>query len=805
MARKKQTTIRWEYGKLVNPTPAQLERDAASKHLYGHDLVEAVQEGRVTPAPPAAPPPGPQTFKVVGVGRPDIHATELVTGRAKYATDRYPTGTLFTAVLRSPYPHARVRSIDTSEAEKLEGVFAVITFKDVPRSPGARAVLTDEPSFVGEGVAAVAAIDESTAEEAVRRIKVEYEQLPFVLDAREALKPGAPLVRSDLKTNANRDPQFSYKRGDVNAGFAQADLIIEWKTQSQWEQHVAMEPHIVVAQWDRDDKLTIHTSSQYVHSMRDGIARILGMPQAKVRVISEFMGGGWGDKTGWYPYHIVAALLAKKAGRPVRYELTRKDVFLECNHNYPKYHELKLGFKRDGTLVAGWSRSWIPSGAWGARSNADDVESMLRLYKCPNWDVEGYAAATNTFVAGPLRSVGEPSGQYAIETAMNIAAEKLNMDPVELRLKNLEEQIDQVVNLPYSSCGIRQCIEQGAAAFDWKNRWKGWQRQRDLTKPVRGVGMMAFAANKGAKSAPMTAQCIIDRDGSARIICGAANIGSGQRTTFLMIASETLGIPIERLSISLPDTEYTTDTGVVAGSRATKSVGSAVQAACLEAKRQLLQNASRRMNVAVDDLDIVDGVIVQKSNPTNKLGIADAVAAGTVVVDQQVFQVSTAIVGNVSLPPPSGYSQKTFGAGFYEVEVDPTTGEVRVLDVVQVHDAGIIINPLAAENQVHGGIFHGMNKALTEEVIFDPPTGVPVNTNLDEYKLHMINKIPKSIKVLFVQTYDVLGPFGAKGIGEPANMPGLSAIANAIHDAIGIPMSQAPFTPYRIVKALRQA
>jgi xanthine dehydrogenase molybdenum-binding subunit len=211
------------------------------------------------------------------------------------------------------------------------------------------------------------------------------------------------------------------------------------------------------------------------------------------------------------------------------------------------------------------------------------------------------------------------------------------------------------------------------------------------------------------------------------------------------------------------------------------------------------------MRVPAANLDVVNGEIIEVGNPSNKLSIADAVAAGTVVVDQVTFAVSTAIVGNASLPPPAGYSQKTFGAGFYEIELDPGTGDVRVLNVVQAHDIGKVINPLAAENQVHGGVLHGMNKALTEEVIFDPATGIPVNTNLDDYKLHMINKSPASIKTIFIESNDVLGPFGAKGLGEPANMPGLSAIANAIHDAIGIPMPQSPFTPYRIVKAIRQA
>lgn len=805
MANKNPNNGHWEYGKLINPTPEQLAREAASKHLYGYDLIELAQQGKVTPGAPISRINTKPNFAVVGQPRVDMHAVDNVTGRAKYSTDRYPTGTLFAATLRSPYPHAKVKAIDTSAAKNLPGVLGVITYKDVKPLNSGRPVLSEEPAYAGEGVAAVAAIEPGIAEEALRLIKVDYEQLPFVIDAREALKPGAPIVHSSLKTNANRDPQFTYKRGDAAAGFAQSDVIVEWKTKTQWEQHCAMEPHAVLAWWGADDKLTVYTGSQYVHSMRDGIAASLAMPQAKVRVICEFVGGGWGDKTGVFPYHIVAATLSKMTGRPVRYELTRKDVFLEAGHNYPKEQEIKLGFKRDGTMMAGQSISWIPSGAWGARANTDDVESAIRLYKCANWDVTGLAAATNTFLSAPLRSVGEPSGQFGIESAMNLAAEKLNMDPVELRLKNLEETTDPVANLPYSSMGIRETIEKGAATFGWKQKWQGWRKQRDMTKPLKGVGMMAFVSAKGAKSAPMTAQVVIDRDGSARVICGAANLGSGQRTTFLMIASETLGIPMEKMTISYPDTEYTTDTGVIAGSRGTKSVGSAVMAAAQDAKDKLLANAVNRLRVPASQLDIVDGVIIDKNNPATKLSIADAVASGTVIIDQTVFAITTAIIGSVSLPPPAGYSQKTSGAGFFEVEVDPGTGEVKVLSVTQAHDVGRVINPLNIVNQTHGGIIQGMNKALTEEVIFDPATGVPVNTNLDEYKLHMINKMPKDIKLIYVEQPDVLGPYGAKAIGEPANMPGLAGIANALHDAIGIQMSESPFTPYRIMKVLRQA
>lgn len=804
MARKKSDRIQWEYGKLVNPTPEQLAKEAASKHLYGFDQIDRINAGTEGKAVPTVDPRAyTGDFAVIGQRRVDMNVYERVTGRAKYPSDMYLNKTLYARTLRSPFPHAKVKSINTSKAEALEGVRGVITFKDVPKDAN-RMILTDEPSFVGEGIAAVAAISESIAEEALQLIEVEYEQLPFVLDPREALKPGAPLVRSDLKTNANRDPQFTYKRGDVNAGFAQAEVIVENKTQTAWEQHAAMETHNAVANWERGgEKLTVWSSSQYVHSMRDGIARVLGMAQSKVRVICEYTGGGFGDKTGVYPYHIVAAVLAKKTGQPVRYALSRKDVFLEAGHNYPKYQELKLGFKRDGTLVAGQSKAWIPSGAWGARANTDDVESAIGLYKCANWDVEGYAAATNTFIANALRSVGEPSGQFALETLMDIAAEKLNMDPVELRLKNIEEKVDQVTNLPYSSNGVREAIIQGAAAFDWKNKWKGWKKQWDLTKPQKGVGFMAFRAAKGAKSAPMTAQVHIERDGTAKLIVGAADLGDSQRTTFTSIAAEALGIPFEKWSISFPDTDYTTDTGVIAGSRGTKSVGSAAEFAAKDAKRQLLENASGRLKIGVEDLDIVDGVIVQKSNPSNKLTIADAVASGTVVVDGNTFNVASTIIGVASLPAPSGYAQKTFGAGFFEIEVDPGKGDVRVINVVQAHDVGKVINPLAIENQVHGGIVQGMNKALTEEVVFDPSTGVPVNTNMDDYKLHLINKMPKSIKAVFIESIDVLGPYGAKGIGEPANMPAQACIANALYDAIGVRMTQVPMNPYRILKAVK--
>lgn len=808
MARKKAATIDWKFGNLIQPDPYWDEQEASFKERNGYAQVERVMRGEETAPSPARmradrlrAERAAANLATVGTRHIDMHAYEKVTGKATYPVDVYPSEVLYARALRSPYPHARVKRIDTSKAEQHPGVVAVLTPKDVPpfRPPLPHPTLTEEPSYQGEPVAAVAARDEASAEEAIRLIEVEYEQLPYVLDAREAMRPGAPLVRSDLRDNNVREP-FTYRRGDINRGFAEADVIVENVTQTSWEQHVAMEPHSATALWEKD-KLTVWTSSQYVHAQRNVIAAALGLPQSKVRVISEFAGGGFGDKTRVYPYHMIAALLAKKAGKPVRYELTRKDVFLECGHNYPKYQELKMGFKRDGTIVALQSRSWIANGAWGASANTDDVESALRLYKIPNVDVIGYSPRTNQVLASPLRSVGEPSGVFALEILMDLAAERLDMDPLELRLKNIEERVDQVVNLPYSSCGIRECLVKGAEAFGWKQKWQGWHKQRDLTKPVRGVGMAAFACNKGAKSPPMTAIVQIDRDGSVRVVQAGADIGPGQRTTFAMIAAEVLGVELNQVTVTKSDTETTSDTGIVAGSRATKSIGSAVEAAARDAREQLLLGAARRLEVSPGDLEIEKGVIFSKSDPNKKMTVADAVAAGVVVIDSQVFPSAAPIIGRGVVPPPTGYSQKTFGAGFYEIEVDPGTGVVRVLRIVQAHDVGKAINPLAVENQIMGGAIQGMGKALTEELIYDP-TGVVVNPNLDDYKLHMIETMPEITPIL-VEPIDVLGPFGAKGIGEPANLAACPAIANALADAVGVRLTQIPMTPYRVMKAIR--
>ncbi len=813
--------ISYVQGDMIEADPQLLERERNSRLRTGVDQIERVMRGEELPANIAADrasmrrqgiapvakadlslkvPPG----SVVGKPTIDTRARDKITGRAQYSVDTYLPGMLWTKVLRSPVPHAKVSSIDTSKAEKYSGVRAVITYKDVPKAQ--RPALTGEPAFAGEPIAAIAADSAAIAEEALELIDVKYEALPFVLDPREALKAAAAKVRSALPGNATRDPQFSYVRGDTAKGFAEAELTVEVQVETSFEQHVAMEPHNSVAVWDRNF-LTLITGTQWAHGTAQAVATELGLPQASVRVLAHDTGGGFGDKTGRHPYHIITALLAKKTGKPVRWELGRKDIFMDAGHNYPLYATAKLGLKKDGTITALEGTSYVPGGAYGSPANSDDWESATRTYKIPNVKVNGLSAFTNTVNTSALRSVGESSGNFMTENLMNRAAEALNMDPLEFRLKNIETKIDQVTHLPYSSCGLLEALQRGAELFDWKNRWKGWKKNAaDLSKPQKGIGMMCFTCNKGANSPPMTAVVQIQADASVIVNTGAADIGGGQRTTWSMIAAEAIGVPLETVSINAMDTQAGPDALGIFGSRGTKSVGSGVLYAALNAKEKLLQGVAFKWKLPnTTDIDIKDGLVFRKSDPSNKafqMTVAQAAASGVVIIDDQPRPAAGTIVGEARVPAFSGYAQKTFGAGFYEVEVDPGTGYVKVTEAVQVHDVGRAINPTGLENQIHGGIMHGINKALTEELVYDPPTGVIVNPNLDDYKLHMIDAAPTKVQIDWVEPYDLVGPFGAKGIGEPALLPPPSSIHAAIHDAIGVYIDHQPMTPPRILNAL---
>ncbi|HEX9075134.1 MAG TPA: molybdopterin cofactor-binding domain-containing protein, partial [Anaerolineae bacterium] len=606
-------------------TPA--ERQFAN--LYGLEALDRAIKAGPPKGPLATPPNKPaEAFTIIGKEQKDLEGYKIVSGNAQYTADVYFDDMLYVRVKRSPFPHAKVKSIDTSKAEKAPGVIAVMTYKDLPDkvTAGIKPILASEAALVGDPIVAIAAVDETAAEDALSLVDIQYDQLPFVVDPREAAKSGAPKAISTLENNVS-GPNYKLTRGDINKGFADAELTVEHNVDTQDQQHVALEPHVAIARWD-NDRLTVWMSSQYTHSAASFLASTLGLPISKVRVIAEFTGGGFGDKGGaTYPYVPLVALLSRKTGKPVRYELTRTDVFLEASHHFQVYQNMKIGFKKDGTITGLQAQSTTRLGAYsrGAGNASDSLSAARVQYNIAHTQLDGMSVITNTGSSGPRRSVGEASGVFVLETLMDQAAEKLGMDPVDLRLKNINETGDPDSNKPWSSNGLRDCIVKGAEAFRWKERWTGWNSVGKSAGPIKkGVGFMALASNKGSKSPPMTAVVEIPVDGSVRVVQGAAHIGGPQRTTFAMIVAEALGASIDQVSVSSPDTLFTSDTGVVAGSRATKSVGLALKAAAEDARQQLLSFAAGKFStdlkktVKPEDLDVQNGLVSIKGDSSTK-------------------------------------------------------------------------------------------------------------------------------------------------------------------------------------------
>jgi len=759
----------------------------------------------VTGVAPPERPEAAEAFAVVGKRMPYIDGVERATGKGKYATDIVLPGMLYGKILRSPHPHAKITRIDTSKAEALPGVVAVLTFKDVPPYQFTLdwRILTDEPRYVGDEIAAVAAVDESTAEEALALIDVEFQVLPFVVDPEEAMKPGAPQLHEG--GNIGGKP-YVLTRGDIDKGFTEADLVIEGTYRTSYVEHVCLEPHAAVARWE-GDTLALWTPTQYTFGVRDGVASALSIPRSKVHVICDFMGAGYGDRSSAYPYHAIAALLARKSGRPVKIELTRDEVFISTTHRYPSIQSFKVGVKRDGTLTAIYSKATAALGAYGIAvffySFASDILSPTQLlYRCPNVKLEGYDVYTNTPISGFQRSVGEPQGNFALEVHMDRVAEALGMDPLEFRLKNVvrPEDKDQDSGLPVSSNGLIECLEKGAAAIGWREKWK--KPTGSPSGKVRGVGMAALACNKGGAFPPHSAVVKVNTDGSVEVVAGIADIGGGQRGQMAMIAAEELGARLEDVSVTYPDTAFTSDSGGTYGSRATKSIGLPVQAAAADARRQLFEAAVKPrvtfagpqpplLEAKVEDLVASDGKIFAKDKPDKTITIAEAAEA-----------VGVPVIGRASLPMPLGFAQVTYGAGFAEVEVDTETGAVKVLRLVQAHDVGRAINPLAVENQIEGGAIQGMGFALMENLVLDKATGISVSPNLSDYKIPTHLDAPE-IEAIIVEPGDTVGPFGAKGVGEPPIDLPAPAIANAIHNATRAWLTELPMTPARVREALK--
>ena len=736
---------------------------------------------------------------------------EKVTGRAEFVSDVSLPGLLWGAVLRSPYPHARIRNIDTSRARSLPGVRAVVTADDTPgRTWGV--FIKDQPvlagskvRYVGEEVAAVAACDLDTARAAVDLIEVDWEPLPAVFEPDEAMRPEAPLLHEDKGTNVAAT--ISVERGNVEEAFARSDVVVEHTFQSQPQWHAAIETLGSVAQFSPTGKLTLWMNTQTLFMARGRIAWALGLSEADVRIIQPYVGGGFGGKSCDDNNALVCALLARAAGRPVKLINTREEEFLAGSRpRVPMRIRVKMGFSSDGRVQAKQLRVVADNGAYCGKAPGVFGVTSLRhdtAYVYPNVKVDAFLVYTNKIPTGAFRGFGNPSAEWAVEQAWDLAAEALGMDPVDLALLNAAEpgyvspHGNRVI-----SCELKQCIRRAAELIDWKAK-------RANRQPYRGLGLGTTVHVSGKRHFGdydgSSAVLKISEDGKALIWSGEGEIGQGTMTVLSQIAAEELGLPYADVSVTRADTDLTTYCHGAYASRLTYVAGNAVRDAASKAKAQVLETAAELLETSAADLQIRDGVISIKGVPTGR-----TVTVAEVARARLFRRGGEPIVASGSFDPDSVLSDETrygnesgaynFGAQMAEVEVDPETGQLKILDFVSVADCGTVVNPIAAEGQQEGAIAQGLGYALTERLLVED--GQPQNPNFSDYKIPCTLDVPP-LTVAFADSYEPTGPFGAKGLGELGLDPTAAVLANAIHDACGVRITQLPITAEKIHRALK--
>jgi xanthine dehydrogenase YagR molybdenum-binding subunit len=748
-----------------------------------------------TPAPADQPAPWGET-RIVGKPLPRIDAYERVSGSATFPSDVTMPDMLHVAVLRCPHAHAMVKKVDTSAAEKMAGVHAVVTAAtpgfDLPwysTRGGALSKLFDPHCrYDGEEVAAVAAENPYQAWDAVRKIAVEYEVLPYAISEADALKPNAPAIHG---TGNQLGTPRVYERGDVAKGFAAADVVLEQTYRTDCQIHTPTETHGCVAKWD-GNRLTVWESTQGAYSIQSDVARTLKLPLSNVRVVGSYMGGGFGSKLSATKQTIIAALLAKRTARPVKFFVTREDSLTGQGNRPPVTMTVKAGVKKDGTLTAFEMKA---VGTGGAYTGAGTVDFQVRdLYTCPNVRTEAIDVFINAGPARAFRAPGHPQGNWALEQMMDVLAEKIGMDPVELRVKNVPTVSQSRNNQPYTSTGFKDCLVEGARAFGWQ---EARRRAQSNSAIRRGVGMAGGMWQAGGGSPPSTVIVKLFADGSVNLNMGASDNGCGTKTWMAMIVAEELGVPIDRISIEHADTATTQFATPSGGSKTVPTEAPAGRAAALDVRRQILEMAAEQLKVNAADLTLRDGAIVSSKDPATKLAMSDVTG----------LQRRGLIVGvGYRGPNPEGKAINPFAAHFVEVEVNTRTGEVKLLRYLAAQDSGRVMNRLTYDNQVIGGIAMGIGLALTEGRVLDRAhTGRMLNANWHDYKIPTMLDVPKEQTVLPIDPHDTeCNTTGAKGLGEPATVPAASAVANAIYDAIGVRMTHSPISPAAIVAALNQ-
>jgi xanthine dehydrogenase molybdenum-binding subunit len=754
-----------------------------------------------------------EEFSVVGKRIQRIQGLGVVTDLGNYVSNMSMPRMVFQRTLRSPHPHARVLSIDDSQARALPGVVDIIHRFNLSEDENVRITagppahyLFDEEIFtVGDAVAALVAEDMHTADEAIRLIEVEYEILPAVIDWRDGINPSTP-KQWDSDFPGTISSVSEELMGDPDAALSEADLVVEVASSRSTEQHMALELTSNLTWWDQG-RVHMYYTNQHAHGSRSGLAQRLGLPQSAVHVVQTgYMGSGYGYRSGIDVDEVHSAILSARTGRPVKRMATRSEDFVTRTRRPQFFNTVKVGFTQDGTITAIVADvvSNVGAGGSGASGSLYQYEN---LYTTPNLGLKATDVRTNTGRAGPYRCVSHPAGTLGLEVAMDEAAYRLGIDPVELRLKNFN-LIGSPGGNPYSNPGIADTLTAAAERIGWTEKWHAPRAMEVRPGVFHGIGVACHTCSHGAGSGGGSGVVIIHSDGSMNVLSGSTDIGPGQRTLMAMIAAEAAGVPWERTFITPHvDTDMTSDTGATNGSRQTNTAGWGIYQAGMDARRQLLEHGAalfienaaeeeppRTITVTPDQLDVKDGQVFFRDDPTMALPINQVVASS-----------SGPIIGRgVHIQAP-GFSRAAFATGIAEVEVDTVTGSVMVTRYVSAHDVGKVLNPFALEQQVEGGAIMGLGAALTEEILVDQATGLPYTDNMLEYKALSILDVPPTIDTVFVERPKEYGVYGAHGVGEPIMGPPGPAVSNAVYNAIGVRIADLPITREKVLAALKGA
>lgn len=760
-------------------------------------------------------------YSLIGKPIPRVDALAKVTGKAKYAADYSLPDMLWCKLLRSPYPHARILNIDTSRAERLSGVKAIVTGKDfggwtwgwMHSTRDEPPLAVDKVRYMAEAVAGVAAIDEDTAEEACGLIKVDYEELPGVFDPEEAMQEGAPKVHDYVQNNMSVEYHWNF--GDVEKAFAESDIVREDKFRTSRATHGYLEPPAILAFYDPTGYITVWAAKQSPYFLYRHLAACFKLPLSRVRVIQPFIGGGFGGtKNDSLAGDFCTVLLSKLTERPVKYVESMEEELTTSRRRHSMIVYSKMGAKRDGTLTAIQHRVIADGGGYTAVSPLTMYLAGFATplpYKLPNFKYDAYRVFTNNPIGAAMRGHGITHSRFAAEIQMEMIAEELGIDPVEIRMRNAIDNpktgtIYETINkVTLKTCGIKECIEKVARDPIWRDRDKMPRKEGNISWGVglSGTSYLGGARQLGHQSCAAVVR--ICEDGTVNLITGATDCGQGSDTVLCIIAAEELGIKMEDIDIKRVDSAYTPVDPGSYGSRVTILAGQATQKAAREAKKQLLEAAAKTWQVKPEEVEIREGQVFvksdrQKSMPFIKLArIACYSGTGAVILGTgyssygiEPLDLTTGI-GN-------GGTSYSFTSQSARVGIDMETGKITITDFVIASDCGRLLSPITAEGQIEGGAVQGLGQTVYEDFIMDK--GKTLNPTFLDYKMPMSMDVPR-VKLIDVETNDPDGPFGAKEASEGSIVSAPPAVISAIHDATGVWFKELPVTPEKVIQALK--